>query len=184
MADRYREHHRAVWPGVLEVLREIGIMKMRIYLHGHRLFMYMEAADDFNDPVQDFARYADDPRGREWDKLMCGFQERVPGAASLPASGGPLWRRCSTSAGSEGYSHRDESGPTPLSRRFRSRTSRRNLPPSGFTLSKSPKTSLDDAAVRPETTTVASVSSAWDTSVLNTAKGPPVSGVGDYGGER
>ena len=81
VVDRYREHHCAVWPGVLEVLREIGILKMKIYLHGHRLFMYLEAVDDF-DPARDFARYADDPRGREWDELMRGFQEPVPGAAS------------------------------------------------------------------------------------------------------
>ena len=52
---------------------------MKIYLHGQRLFMYMEAVDEF-DPARDFAKYADDPCGREWDELMRRFQAPVPGA--------------------------------------------------------------------------------------------------------
>ena len=75
----YTRQHRAVWPEVLEGLRGIGITKMKIYLHNRRLFMYLEAGDDF-DPARDFPRYMDDPRAKGWDELMRGLQEPVPGA--------------------------------------------------------------------------------------------------------
>ena len=59
----YTRQHRAVWPEVLQGLRGIGITKMKIYLHNRRLFMYLEAGDDF-DPARDFPRYMDDPRAK------------------------------------------------------------------------------------------------------------------------
>ena len=75
----YTRQHRAVWPEVLQGLRGIGITKMKIFLHDHRLFMYLEAGDHF-DPARDFPRYMDDPRAKGWDELMRGLQEPVPGA--------------------------------------------------------------------------------------------------------
>lgn len=75
----YVEWHRRVWPEVVRALRGIGIARMRIWRHGTRLFMVFEAPDGF-DPERDYPRYATDPRVREWDQLMRGFQRRVPGA--------------------------------------------------------------------------------------------------------
>ena len=40
--ERYKEYHRAVWDEVLDGLRSIGISKMKIFLRGNRLFMYLE----------------------------------------------------------------------------------------------------------------------------------------------
>ena len=48
VVEEYARYHRAVWPEVMEGLKEIGISKMRIFLHGRRLFMYLEAPDDFD----------------------------------------------------------------------------------------------------------------------------------------
>ena len=79
VVDEYTAHHRAVWPEVLEGLRGVGIARMKIFLHERRLFMYLETDDDF-DPARDFSRLLERPRGREWDELMRGFQEPVPGA--------------------------------------------------------------------------------------------------------
>ena len=79
LIERYKDHHRAVWPEVAARLRQVGITQMRIYLLGRRLFMYVEAADSF-DPATDFARINDDLRSREWDELMRTMQERVPEA--------------------------------------------------------------------------------------------------------
>ena len=79
VVDEYNAYHRAVWPEVLEGLRGIGIAKLKIFLHERRLFMYLETGDDF-DPARDFPRLMEDPRGREWDELMRGFQEPVTGA--------------------------------------------------------------------------------------------------------
>lgn len=77
--ERYKEHHRQVWPEVTGRIKEAGIQTMRIFLLGRRLFMYVEADDQF-DPARDFARINEAPRSREWDVLMRTMQERVPEA--------------------------------------------------------------------------------------------------------
>ncbi len=79
LIERYKEHHRNVWPEVLNGLKSIGISKMKIFLHGRNLFMYLEAPDDF-DLEGDFPRYMESPRALAWDELMRRFQEPVPGA--------------------------------------------------------------------------------------------------------
>ena len=79
--ERYKAYHRNVWPEVLEGLRGIGIEKMRLFLHGHRMFMYLEAPDGF-DLDRDFQGYTDKPRAQEWDQLMRGFQQQAPGASA------------------------------------------------------------------------------------------------------
>jgi len=79
IVERYKEYHRKAWPEVVSRLRESGIMEMRIYLLGRRMFMYMEAVDGFS-PERDFPKLAQDPRYREWDELMRTLQERAPEA--------------------------------------------------------------------------------------------------------
>jgi L-rhamnose mutarotase len=79
IVERYKEYHRHAWPEVLARLREGGIVEMRIYLLGRRMFMYMEAVDGFA-PERDFPKLAEDPRCREWDELMRTLQERAPEA--------------------------------------------------------------------------------------------------------
>lgn len=80
VVEKYREYHEAVWPEVLTGLRGVGISKMKIFLLGRRLFMYLEAPDDF-DLGRDFPRYMESERAREWDALMREFQVPVPEAA-------------------------------------------------------------------------------------------------------
>ena len=76
----YRRYHQDVWPDVIAGLRSIGILKMKIFLAGTRMFMYMETNDDF-DLEADFQRYTDSsPRAQEWDELMRQFQVQAPGA--------------------------------------------------------------------------------------------------------
>ena len=79
VAEAYKEHHRAVWPEVVEGLKGVGITQMRIFLQGRRLFMYMETIDDF-DLDRDFCRYMESQRAQEWDTLMRTYQEPVPEA--------------------------------------------------------------------------------------------------------
>ncbi|MEM7034259.1 MAG: L-rhamnose mutarotase [Chloroflexota bacterium] len=77
---QYKDYHRNVWPEVLDCLRIIGITKMDIFLLGRRMFMLMEANDDFV-PERDFPKLDDmHPRYKEWQALMDKFQERVPEA--------------------------------------------------------------------------------------------------------
>ena len=80
--ERYKEYHRAVWDEVLDGLKSLGISKMKIFLRGNRLFMYLETQDDF-DLGRDFQRYTEaSPRAAEWDALMREFQAPVPSANS------------------------------------------------------------------------------------------------------
>lgn len=76
----YVRHHAKVWPEVIRDLRAVGITDMRIWLLGHRMFMLMQARDDF-EPDRDFAKLeASSPRYNEWQRLMDTFQSRVPEA--------------------------------------------------------------------------------------------------------
>ena len=78
--EKYKEHHRNVWPEVEKALNEIGVTKMRIFLLGRKMFMYMETVDDFV-AERDFPKYVEmDPKCKEWDDLMSTFQEKVPEA--------------------------------------------------------------------------------------------------------
>ncbi len=72
----YREHHRFVWPEVIDALRAIGIRRMKIWVVGTRLFMWFEAPDDFN-PRNDFQTYAANSRCRQWDDWMRTFQRKL-----------------------------------------------------------------------------------------------------------
>ena len=81
VVDEYKRWHRAVWSEVVDGLKSIGISKMKIFLLGRRLFMYLEAPDDF-DLARDFPKYvAQSPRAAEWDELMRRFQQPAAGAA-------------------------------------------------------------------------------------------------------
>ena len=85
--ERYKDHHRQVWPEVLDRLREVGIEEMKIFLIGRRLFMYLRARDDFV-PERDFPRLSDHEPTKRWEELMTSMQERVPEAAD-----GEWWAR-------------------------------------------------------------------------------------------
>ena len=76
----YREHHRHVWPEVLESLRRVGIVRMDIYLLARRGVMVLET--DGRDPLRCFALHkASSPRVAEWETLMASLQEPPPGGA-------------------------------------------------------------------------------------------------------
>ena len=81
VVEKYKEYHRAVWPEVKAALREIGVTEMKIFLLGRHLFMYMQVPDDF-EASRDFPRYMEAALAKEWDKLMRGFQQKVPEAGS------------------------------------------------------------------------------------------------------
>ena len=82
LIEQYKEFHRAVWPEVMDSLKAVGIVEMKIYLLGRRLFMVMDTVDEFV-PETDFARYLTlHPRCQEWEDLMGNFQEPVPEAGA------------------------------------------------------------------------------------------------------
>ena len=78
--EKYKEYHRHVWPEVEDALKAIGITSMKIFLIGRKLFLYMETVDDF-EIERDFPKYLErHPTCKEWDELMCTYQEKIPEA--------------------------------------------------------------------------------------------------------
>ena len=79
----YVDHHRRVWPEVLESLRRVGVQQMDIHLLGRHLVMILELTDGL-DFRRAFAMHmSSSPRVAEWERLMKSLQEPSPDA---PAS--------------------------------------------------------------------------------------------------
>jgi len=77
----YDAWHRPeqIWPAILESLKASGITELRIFRTGPRLFLLLEAPDDFS--VQAKARAdAASTEVQAWEKLMWRFQQALPWA--------------------------------------------------------------------------------------------------------
>jgi len=71
----YREYHAAVWPEVLEMIRQCNIRNYSIYLMDGMLYSYFEYhGTDF---AADMAKMAADPATRRWWAIMEPMQEPV-----------------------------------------------------------------------------------------------------------
>lgn len=80
LISEYDAYHRAVWPEVLESLRESGILEMEIFRVGNRLCMVLETTDDFT--FEEKARLdAANPKVQQWEALMDTYQDRLPWVA-------------------------------------------------------------------------------------------------------
>jgi L-rhamnose mutarotase len=76
----YRRHHDHIWSEVVASFRKVGVLDMRIWLIGNRLFMVMDTEDDF-DPDTSLEKYVQlDPKNDQWESLMATYQEPVPEA--------------------------------------------------------------------------------------------------------
>ena len=75
---QYEAHHRAVWPEVVQHLREQGVTNLEIFRLGTRLCMVMETDDARFDARRMAQREAEDPRLRAWEALMWQFQAPTP----------------------------------------------------------------------------------------------------------
>lgn len=75
----YEQWHRQVWPEIVESITSTGIELLDIYRTGNRLFMIIEASDDFS--FEDKARSdASNLKVQEWEELMWKFQQALPWA--------------------------------------------------------------------------------------------------------
>ena len=74
----YDRYHQAVWPEVLQSIRDAGIINMEIYRYGNRLFMIMDVNETFSFEAK---AAADEANGKvqEWERLMGNFQQTLPG---------------------------------------------------------------------------------------------------------
>jgi len=76
---QYKEYHQHVWPEILASLRKSGIKDLEIYLLGTRLFMIVEADENFSFEAKAAADRGN-PKVQEWEQLMWKFQRPLPRA--------------------------------------------------------------------------------------------------------
>jgi L-rhamnose mutarotase len=67
----------AVWPAVIDHIRVKGVLEMEIWQRGDRLFMIIEAADDYPRRMAGAATTTENDR---WESLMGTFQRPFPGS--------------------------------------------------------------------------------------------------------
>ena len=75
----YEKYHAAVWPEIIDSLKGAGITLLDIYRVSNRLFMIIEATDDFSFEKKS-AMDASNAKVQEWEELMWKYQQALPGA--------------------------------------------------------------------------------------------------------
>lgn len=79
LIQEYEDYHKAVWPEILQSIKESGIMAMEIYRLGTRLFMIMETDDNFSFEKKQQLD-GGNPTVDKWEELMWKYQQALPGA--------------------------------------------------------------------------------------------------------
>ncbi len=74
LIKEYEEYHTNVWPEIKKSITDAGITNMEIYRTGNRLFMIIEAQEDFSFEAK-AAMDASNEKVAEWEKLMWKFQQ-------------------------------------------------------------------------------------------------------------
>jgi len=67
----------SVWPAVINHIRAQGVLEMEIWRRADRLFMIIEAEDDYPRRMAGAATATENDR---WESLMGTFQRALPGA--------------------------------------------------------------------------------------------------------
>lgn len=75
----YEAYHRSVWPEILASIKASGIEQLEIYRTGNRLFMTINAVDDFSFEKKSAADAANE-KVQEWEQLMWKYQQALPGS--------------------------------------------------------------------------------------------------------
>lgn len=75
----YENYHKKVWPEIEEAIMESGVEKLEIYRINNRLFMILEAHDDFSLEMKNQLDQKN-PVVQEWENLMWKYQKSLPGS--------------------------------------------------------------------------------------------------------
>ena len=81
LITEYENYHKNVWPEIIKSIKDSGIKVLDIYRTGNRMFMIIDADEDFsfeNKAAMDAAN----PKVQEWEELMWKFQQALPWAKS------------------------------------------------------------------------------------------------------
>jgi L-rhamnose mutarotase len=73
----YENHHKQVSREILSSIKESGIERMQLYRAGNRMFMIIDAVDNFSfDKKQSMDQ--SNPRVQAWEALMWKYQQALP----------------------------------------------------------------------------------------------------------
>ena len=75
----YESYHKNVWPEIITSIKLSGIEVLDIYRTGNRMFMIIEANEDFSFEKK-ATMDATNPKVQEWENLMWKFQKALPWA--------------------------------------------------------------------------------------------------------
>jgi L-rhamnose mutarotase len=79
IAEYIRMHQPgSVWPAIIDHLRAQGVEKMEIWQRAERIFMIIEATDDY---PRSGESHGDVSKNEQWEQYMATFQRALPGAA-------------------------------------------------------------------------------------------------------
>ena len=81
LIEEYKAHHRRVWPEIIASIKDSGIQRLDIYCTGNRLFMIIEADENFSFERKTQMDEAN-PAVQEWETLMWKYQQAIPWAAA------------------------------------------------------------------------------------------------------
>ena len=73
----YEGYHKNVWPEIIKSIKGSGIEVLDIYRTGNRMFMIIEANEDFSFEKKS-AMDATNTKVQEWENLMWKFQQALP----------------------------------------------------------------------------------------------------------
>lgn len=75
----YEEYHKNVWPEIIDSIKGSGVSSLEIYRIENRLFMILDASDNFDLDAK-AASDANNPTVQRWEKLMWNYQQALPSA--------------------------------------------------------------------------------------------------------
>jgi L-rhamnose mutarotase len=75
----YEKQHQAVWPQIIDSIKDSGIISLEIYRIFNRLFMIMETDESFSFDKKNEMDNAN-PKVQEWEDLMWKYQQAIPKA--------------------------------------------------------------------------------------------------------
>ena len=73
----YEAYHRKVWPEILQSIKETGVVNLEIYRIENRLFMILEANENFSFEKKK-QMDNNNPKVQEWETLMWKYQQALP----------------------------------------------------------------------------------------------------------
>ena len=79
LITEYEKYHKEVWPEIIESIKGSGIKVLDIYRTGNRMFMIIDANDNFSFEKK-AAMDSANPKVQEWENFVWNFQQPLPWA--------------------------------------------------------------------------------------------------------